>query len=102
MALPAEINVLTPTGPVAIRVAAASSVVFIGANGAGKTRLGVFLGSNLSADGVEVHRIAAHRSLTLNPNVVPPSLKVASKSNATRSVCGLMAGAILPRTMLHA
>ena len=78
MALPAEINVLTPAGSVPIRVAAASSVVFIGANGAGKTRLGVFLDSSLSAAGVEVHRIAAHRSLALNPNVVPPSLQVAT------------------------
>jgi uncharacterized protein DUF4435/putative AbiEii toxin of type IV toxin-antitoxin system len=78
MALPAEINVPTPAGSVTIRVAAASSVVFIGANGAGKTRLGVFLDSGLSAAGVEVHRIAAHRSLVLNPDVVPPSLKVAT------------------------
>lgn len=78
MALPAEINVLTPSGPIPIRVAAASSVVFIGANGAGKTRLGVFLDSGLSSAGVEVHRIAAHRSLTLNPDVVPPSLEVAT------------------------
>jgi len=78
MALPAQIDVLTPKGPVAIRVAAASSVVFIGANGAGKTRLGVFLDSGLSGAGVEVHRIAAHRSLALNPAVVPPSLQVAT------------------------
>lgn len=79
MALPAEIDVLTPAGPVAIQVSAASSVVFIGANGAGKTRLGVFLDSGLSEKGVEVHRIAAHRSLILNPDVVPPSLEVATK-----------------------
>jgi hypothetical protein len=59
MALPAEINVLTPAGPVLIRVAAATSVVFIGANGAGKTRLGVFLDTGLSHRGVEVHRIAS-------------------------------------------
>jgi hypothetical protein len=78
MALPAEINVLTPNGPLAVQVTAASSVVFIGANGSGKTRLGVFLDDSLSKTGVEVHRIAAHRSLALNPDVVPPSLQVAT------------------------
>lgn len=79
MALQAEINVPTPSGQIPIKVAAASTVVFIGANGAGKTRLGVFLDSGLSEAGVEVHRIAAHRSLALNANVVPPSLEVATK-----------------------
>lgn len=79
MALPAEINVPTPAGQISIRVAAASSVVFIGANGAGKTRLGVFLDSRLSASGQEVHRIAAHRSLNLNPQVIPPSFEVATR-----------------------
>jgi len=37
----------------------------------------VLLDNNLSSSGVEVHRIAAHRSLNLNPAVVPPSLEIA-------------------------
>lgn len=78
MTLSAEINVLTPRGQLPIQISAASSVVFIGANGAGKTRLGVLFDAGLSEKGVEVHRIAAHRSLELNPDVVPPSLEVAT------------------------
>lgn len=79
MVLSTNFSVPTPAGPVNIEVKGGSSVVFIGANGAGKTRLGVFIDGTLSASHVEVHRIAAHRSLLLNPNVVPPSLEVATK-----------------------
>lgn len=70
-------QVPTFNGTVSIDVGAGASIVFIGANGAGKTRLGVLLDNNLSSSGVEVHRIAAHRSLNLNPAVVPPSLEIA-------------------------
>lgn len=78
MAFPATIAVPTFSGTVAIEAKAAASIVFIGANGAGKTRLGVFLDRMLSRSGQEVHRIAAHRSLKLNPKVVPPSFQVAT------------------------
>lgn len=60
-----------------IQISAASSIVFMGANGTGKTRLGVFLDREISNRGSEVHRVAAHRSLGLNPNIVPPSLHIA-------------------------
>ena len=43
-----------------------SSVVFVGANGGGKTRLAAFLEESL---GLQAHRISAHRALTLNPAV---------------------------------
>lgn len=79
MALSATFSVPTPAGNIDIEAKGGSSVVFIGANGAGKTRLGVFIDRTLSAKQVEVHRIAAHRSLMLNPEVVPPSLEVATK-----------------------
>lgn len=36
----------------------------------------MFLDTRLSQSNVEVHRIAAHRSLNLNPNVVPSNLEV--------------------------
>lgn len=79
MALSATFSVPSLAGALSFEVRGGSSVVFIGANGAGKTRLGVFIDKTLSASQVEVHRIAAHRSLLLNPEVVPPSLEVASK-----------------------
>lgn len=47
-----------------IELSAGSSVIFIGANGAGKTRLGVFLENNLPEH--KVHRIAAQKVLQLN------------------------------------
>lgn len=78
MPLTGRIDVPSFGEPVPIEVSAGSSIVFVGANGAGKTRLGVYLDTSLSQMGVEVHRIAAHRSLTLNPAVVPPSLEIAS------------------------
>lgn len=79
MALSATFSVPSLSGAVNIEINGGSSVVFIGANGAGKTRLGVFIDKTLPASQIEVHRIAAHRSLQLNPDVVPPSLEVATK-----------------------
>lgn len=43
-----------------------SSIVFVGANGSGKTRLAVFIEE---AAGLDAHRISAHRALNLNPDV---------------------------------
>lgn len=51
-----------------------SSIVFVGANGAGKTRLAVFFEDELGAD---AHRISAHRALGLNPHVSKISGKIA-------------------------
>lgn len=78
VALTGRIEVPSFSAPVSVEVSAGSSIVFVGANGAGKTRLGVHLDASLSQLGVEVHRIAAHRSLTLNTTVVPPSLEIAT------------------------
>lgn len=78
MPLPATINVPTFEATITVDLQAGGSVVFIGANGAGKTRLGVYIDAQLSNSGTEVHRIAAHRSLNLNPNVVPPNFEVAT------------------------
>lgn len=61
-----------------ISIEASTSIVFIGANGAGKTRLGVFIDNRLSNQNVDVHRIAAHRSLNLNPKIVPPNYEIAT------------------------
>jgi len=78
MALSASLDVPTYGGTLTVQMQAASSVVFVGANGAGKTRLGVFLDAQLSKTSVEVHRIAAHRSLNLNPNVIPSNLEAST------------------------
>ena len=42
------------------------TTIIIGANGSGKTRLAVYLEEQL---GEKAHRIAAHRALSLNPNI---------------------------------
>jgi ABC-type dipeptide/oligopeptide/nickel transport system ATPase subunit len=49
-----------------IAIEPGSSVVFVGANGSGKTRLAVFIENSV---GEGAHRISAHRALTLNPAV---------------------------------
>ncbi|WP_116970617.1 AAA family ATPase [Blastomonas sp. UPD001] len=79
MPIDATVSVVTPTGSIAISIKSGASVVFIGANGAGKTRLGVYLERHFADGAVETHRIAAHRSLMLNPNIVPPSLEIAER-----------------------
>jgi energy-coupling factor transporter ATP-binding protein EcfA2 len=50
--------------PIAIELG--SSVIFVGANGSGKTRLAVFIED---AAGIDAHRISAHRALRLDPAV---------------------------------
>lgn len=61
-----DFSIPSQDGETLISVEAGSSVIFVGANGGGKTRLAVHIEDvlNLSA-----HRISAHRALTLNPNV---------------------------------
>ncbi|MFK2913373.1 AAA family ATPase [Pseudomonas sp. 3HC3] len=49
-----------------ITIEPGSSVVLVGANGSGKTRLAVFIEE---AAGIEAHRISAHRALKLDPAV---------------------------------
>jgi ABC-type molybdenum transport system ATPase subunit/photorepair protein PhrA len=49
-----------------IAIEPGSSVVFVGANGSGKTRLAVFIED---AAGNDAHRISAHRALNLNAAV---------------------------------
>lgn len=60
------INVPKHEGQEEIRIEAGSSVVFVGANGTGKTRLATYIEDTLS---LNAHRISAHRALSLNPSV---------------------------------
>lgn len=55
-----------PAAQTTIAAEPGSSVIFVGANGSGKTRLAVFVEE---AVGEWAHRISAHRALTLNPAV---------------------------------
>lgn len=61
-----NINVPTPDGSLTINVEPGTSVIFVGANGSGKTRLSVFIENTLNVD---AHRISAHRALNLNSAV---------------------------------
>jgi energy-coupling factor transporter ATP-binding protein EcfA2 len=66
----------TQNGQLGIEVSPGNTVVLLGANGAGKTRLGVKIETDLSRT-TGVHRVGAHRSLTMNTKVPPPSYDVA-------------------------
>lgn len=61
-----EFSVPGPDGPNEITVAPGSSLLFVGANGGGKTRLAVHIESEFEQN---AHRISAHRALSLNPRV---------------------------------
>lgn len=61
-----EFSIPCPEGQKMISVEAGSSVVIVGANGGGKTRLTVYIEN---AFGAKAHRISAHRALTLNPTI---------------------------------
>jgi hypothetical protein len=56
------------------QVEAGTSLLFVGANGGGKTRLAVKIENDL---GERAHRISGHRALTLNPSVAKISERMA-------------------------
>lgn len=56
----------TEQGNMTVTLESGASAVFVGANGAGKTRLAVEIENSL---GNKAHRIGAHRALVLNPEV---------------------------------
>ncbi|MEY1272793.1 hypothetical protein [Proteus mirabilis] len=60
------INIPTHNGSVKIVIEAGSSIIFVGANGSGKTRLSIIIENDLE---LKAHRISAHRALSLNPEV---------------------------------
>lgn len=65
-------DIPTPFGSFQISLNQGCSIVLLGANGGGKTRLGVKLEQELGRVS-EVHRIGAHRSLVMNTGVHPSS-----------------------------
>jgi hypothetical protein len=72
--MPFNFTIPTPTGPVNVTVEPGASVIFVGANGGGKTRLAVQIENALQAS---AHRISAHRALALNPEVAKVSERIA-------------------------
>jgi energy-coupling factor transporter ATP-binding protein EcfA2 len=64
--MPFSFSVSTPSGPMNFQMEAGTSILIVGANGGGKTRLAVQIERAL---GDKAHRISAHRALVLNPSV---------------------------------
>ena len=76
-----SIEVPGPTTRKPITASAGTSIIFVGANGSGKTRLAVLIEDQL---GPSAHRISAHRALTLNPSV--------AKISESNALAGLRTG----------
>jgi energy-coupling factor transporter ATP-binding protein EcfA2 len=75
-----QFDIPTTAGPLSVTVETGASVIFVGANGGGKTRLAVHIENSLGYNG---HRISAHRALTLNPEVPKISEALALKGLRT-------------------
>jgi len=74
--MPLNFTVPTASGPETFSIDEGTTLYFIGANGAGKTRLTVHIESQL---GDQAHRISAHRALALNPTVAKISEEAARR-----------------------
>jgi len=65
-----QVQIPNQLGTEILNIEVGTSVVIVGANGSGKTRLASYVEDQL---GELTHRIAAHRALTLNPSVAKVS-----------------------------
>jgi len=74
-------SVPTPSGPSDFELEPGETIIFVGANGGGKTRLTVPIEHSL---GLQAHRISAHRALNLNPTV--------SKISEKKALAGIRIG----------
>lgn len=61
-----DFSIPTPSGEKHFQIDPGTSILFVGANGGGKTRLAVKIEDDLRDS---AHRISAHRALNLNPSV---------------------------------
>ena len=68
--MPFQVEIPKQAGMEVLNIEVGTSVVIVGANGAGKTRLASYIEEQL---GEITHRIAAHRALSLNPSVAKVS-----------------------------
>lgn len=69
-----EFTIPTEHDDMRITVEQGTSLIFVGANGSGKTRLAVRIENEF---GLNAHRISAHRALSLNPGVAKISEEIA-------------------------
>ena len=74
MSLNFQFSIPTDQEKADFELAPGNSLIFVGANGGGKTRLAVQIEEALR---LRAHRISAHRALTLNPDVAKISEKKA-------------------------
>ncbi|MEP2891264.1 AAA family ATPase [Tateyamaria sp.] len=79
--MPFQFSIPTTEGPRDIHFEAGETVIFVGANGGGKTRLSVHIENAL---GFDAHRISAHRALSLNSDV--------TKISEEKALSGLRVG----------
>ena len=77
----AQVSIPTSGEAFPLSLVAGHSIIFVGANGAGKTRLGVKIEKSLADN--SVRRIAAHRSLTMSDKLNAVSLERALLGLAT-------------------
>lgn len=61
-----NISIPTDNDVITINISPGDSVIFVGANGTGKTRLATLIENTLD---LNAHRVSAHRALNLNPLV---------------------------------
>jgi len=61
-----NISIPTNNDVMTINISPGDSVIFVGANGTGKTRLATLIENSQE---LKAHRISAHRALSLNPEV---------------------------------
>jgi energy-coupling factor transporter ATP-binding protein EcfA2 len=61
-----QFSIPTADGNKEFTLESGESIIFVGANGGGKTRLAVYIENALA---LRAHRISAHRALSLNPGV---------------------------------
>jgi ATPase subunit of ABC transporter with duplicated ATPase domains len=64
-----NVKIPTLTGDIFLSVEPGRSIVFIGANGGGKTRLGAYIEEQLRGAEQRVQRIAAQRAIKLKARV---------------------------------
>ena len=68
--MPFQFAIQSQTGKTDFSVELGSTLIFVGANGSGKTRLAAHIETIMAE---KAHRISAHRALNLNPNVTKTS-----------------------------
>jgi len=75
LSMPLPMSLQVPGNNPAIKLCAAETTIFVGANGSGKSRLAAWIEEQAGLSG---YRISAHRALSLNPGVTKTSQQQSS------------------------